>query len=322
MAQAGGQFHPRLSAGAIALALVAACTPVPVQPVLTPPARPAAPAAAAPAPIKVAKPTSEASAQLRSYLAQVQTAQLSQGLLRRDGGAADAPYSAEMLARDFEQIAFYNEYDGAFSGAGGPSPLRRWTAPVRMQMLFGEGIPPSQRSNDSGLISAYAARLARATGHPVQIGGKANFIVIVASEDDRGDLLAQAAARLPGVSENSLRPFQVLRRDTYCAVAAFASGSDPNTYTAAVAVIRAENPDLLRLSCIHEELAQGLGLANDSPAARPSIFNDDDEFALLTPHDELLLKMLYDPRLRPGMSAAQARETVLTIARELTGSDV
>ena len=102
-------------------------------------------------------------------------------------------------------------------------------------------------------------------------------------------------------------------------VAAFATGSDANTYTAAVAVIRAENPGLLRLSCIHEELAQGLGLANDSPAARPSIFNDDDEYALLTRHDELLLRMLYDPRLRPGMSAAEAAPMVRQIATELVG---
>ena len=32
-----------------------------------------------------------------------------------------------------------------------------------------------------------------------------------------------------------------------------------------------------------------MGLANDSPEARPSIFNDDEEYALLTGHDEMLL---------------------------------
>ena len=113
-----------------------------------------------------------------------------------------------------------------------------------------------------------------------------------------------------------------MRRDTYCAVAAYAAGDNPNVYTAAVAVIRSENPGLLRLSCIHEELAQGLGLANDSPAARPSIFNDDDEFALLTKHDELLLKMLYDKRLRPGMTAEQVNPITRIIARELTDGPV
>ena len=82
-------------------------------------------------------------------------------------------------------------------------------------------------------------------------------------------------------------------------------------------MIRAELPDRLRLSCIHEELAQGMGLANDSPDARPSIFNDDEEFAYLTAHDERLLKMLYDPRLRPGMTEAEALPIVTRIAAEL-----
>ena len=59
-------------------------------------------------------------------------------------------------------------------------------------------------------------------------------------------------------------------------------------------------------------------LANDSRNARPSIFNDDDEFSLLTNHDELLLKMLYDPRLEPGMTAREAEPITRIIARELT----
>ncbi|RMD94966.1 MAG: DUF2927 domain-containing protein, partial [Alphaproteobacteria bacterium] len=91
------------------------------------------------------------------------------------------------------------------------------------------------------------------------------------------------------------------------------------TYDRAVAIIRAEHPPLMRRSCIHEEIAQGLGLANDSPDARPSIFNDDEEFALLTTHDELLLKMLYDPRMRPGMTPEEARPVAEIIAAELMG---
>ena len=68
-----------------------------------------------------------------------------------------------------------------------------------------------------------------------------------------------------------------------------------------------------------EEVAQGLGLPNDSPTARPSIFNDDEEFALLTTQDELLLKMLYDPRLSPGMTPDEARPILREIADELVG---
>jgi len=298
---------------------LAACTDVqqPILPMTKPVARPDIPAAPQ-NPAQVARPTSEASAALRSYLNQVQSAQLSQGLLRRDGGGEDTPFTDAMLARNFEKIAFYNEYDSNFSGRGGASPLRRWTAPIRMEVIFGDAVPPSQRKSDSETISAYAARLGRATGHPVSMGGTPNFIVIVAGEDDRRDALAAAIARMPSISQSSIAPLINLPKDTYCVVAAYAGGSGANTYTAALAVIRAENPSLLRLSWIHEELAQGMGLANDSPHARPSIFNDDDEFALLTRQDELMLKMLYDPRLSPGMNADQARPTVKKIARELT----
>jgi hypothetical protein len=306
----------RWGAAAILAVALIGCEQAVIQPTVKPQARPAT--VAPPKPV-VAKPTSQKSAELRSYLAQVQQAQLTQGLLRQDGGGVDTPFSADVLARNFEQIAFFNEYDGNFTGRGGASPLRRWVEPVRMEVIYGAGVPPSQRASDGAAITRYAARLGRVTGHSVSTGGRPNFLVIIASEDDRADTLVRAATRVPGITATSLNALRDLRRDTYCAVAAYASGPNANTYTAAVAVIRSENPDLLRLSCIHEELAQGLGLANDSPGARPSIFNDDDEFALLTNHDELLLKMLYDPRLSIGMTAAQAMPTVRKIAHELTG---
>lgn len=76
----------------------------------------------------------------------------------------------------------------------------------------------------------------------------------------------------------------------------------------------------MQRACIEEELAQGLGLANDSPYARPSIFNDDDEFATLTSMDEVMLQMLYDPSLRPGMTLDQARPYIYDIAKRLNAS--
>jgi hypothetical protein len=72
---------------------------------------------------------------------------------------------------------------------------------------------------------------------------------------------------------------------------------------------------------MHEEISQALGLPNDSPRARPSIFNDDEEFALLTDHDELLLRILYSRELRPGMLAYEARPIVESLARRLMGGD-
>jgi hypothetical protein len=61
-------------------------------------------------------------------------------------------------------------------------------------------------------------------------------------------------------------------------------------------VIRAEHPDLMRLSCIHEESPKALALATTAPTARPSIFNDDEEFALLTRHGRVDAEDALQPR--------------------------
>jgi hypothetical protein len=149
----------------------------------------------------------------------------------------------------------------------------------------------------------------------------ANFHVAVLSEDDRREFGPKLGDLVPGIAETSVRSFTNLPSSVLCLVIAFGV-SEEASYSQAVALIRAEHPDLLRTACIHEELAQGMGLANDSPNARPSIFNDDEEFGLLTRHDELLLQMLYDPRLRTGMTIDDATPVVQQIAAELVGGPV
>jgi hypothetical protein len=75
----------------------------------------------------------------------------------------------------------------------------------------------------------------------------------------------------------------------------------------------------MRASCIEEELAQAMGLPNDCDEANPSIFNDDQEYALLTRSDEVLLKMLYSPTLASGMTADEARPEITRLSRRFAG---
>lgn len=271
------------------------------------------------------QPRSAESRDLARYYRAVQNDLLTRGLLRTDGGGPDTPFTADDLVRDFETIAFFDEYARgtvpARRARGSAGELSRWAGPVRIGIEFGASVQPAQRTRDGNSVTGYAQRLARITGHPISVtrGNGANFHVFVAGEDDRVYFQTRLKQLIPSISEDELALFRDLPRSFYCLVVAVSGSRNKNTYTRAVALIRAEHPDLVRLSCIHEELAQGLGLPNDSPQARPSIFNDDDEFALLTDHDELLLKMLYDPRLKPGMTAAEARPVTRIIARELMG---
>nr|WP_319826568.1 DUF2927 domain-containing protein [Thalassovita sp.] len=260
---------------------------------------------------------------LKGYYTRMQADLLAQGLLRKDGGGPDTPYDADTLARNFERIAFFDEYErgeGLRASNGNAGTLRRWTGPVRLTVEFGPTVAKDQQVRDRIDVSAYARRLQRITRHPISFRPEnANFHVLIVSEDDRATALSRVRELVPNINPASMSLLQNIPRSIHCLVLAFSDVNNDHDYARAIAIVRSEHPDLLRLSCIHEEIAQGLGLANDSPAARPSIFNDDDEFALLTTHDEMLLRILYDRRLRAGMSPEEARPIVRQIARELLG---
>ena len=323
-----GRLCSTLLAGLLVLG-VAGCEEAP-PPARPPAVRPEPPPPPPPAPESKAEPAtppapSAESVALTQYYRRLQEDLLAQGLLRGDAGGTDAPFTDTMLARDFIQIALYDEYA---PGADTRSPeaqasrLRRWDQPIRMEMVFGPSVTAEQAARDRASVEAYAARLSRLTGVPImQVEEDANFHVAVLSEDDRKEFGPKLRDLVPGIAESSVRAFMNLPRSTLCLVIAFGSG-EGSGYSQAVALIRAEHPDLLRTACIHEELAQGMGLANDSPTARPSIFNDDEEFGLLTRHDELLLQILYDPRLRTGMTIEEATPIVQRIAAELVGGPV
>lgn len=272
-----------------------------------------------------AAPRSPASAKAKAYYEDVQRDLLRNELLRTDGGGPDTPFNARQLAANFEAIALNDEYalvGGNFIARTTPSSVHRWEDPVRISVEFGASVPHEQRAEDRAAIEALARQLSDAARHPVSVtrtGG--NFHVLVLNEDERRDVGPRLRRLIPGLSETAVRSVENMSRSTYCLVIA-SDPRDDGIYRRAVAVIRGEHPSLMRKSCFHEEIAQGLGLANDSPRARPSIFNDDEEFALLTRHDELLLRILYDKRLKPNMTPETARPIAAKIAAELLGENI
>ncbi len=272
--------------------------------------------------VEIPAPSTESRSYAR-YYASVEARLVSDGMLRTDGGGADTPFSARQLAANFERIALFDEYTlsgGRFVAQQTPSRLRRWEIPVRIQPHFGLSVDAEQESEDRAVLSTYATRLARATGHPIRtVTSGGNFHVLYISRDEQRDLEPLLRQLVPGIGPETINEIVNLPRFTFCSVYAFSQSGQRPVYVTAVAIIRSEHPDLLRRSCVHEEVAQGLGLPNDSPAARPSIFNDDEEFALLTDHDALLLQILYDDRLTPGLTPEEARPLVEMITEELLG---
>jgi Protein of unknown function (DUF2927) len=72
-------------------------------------------------------------------------------------------------------------------------------------------------------------------------------------------------------------------------------------------ILVADAGDFVFYDCIYEELLQALGPINDSPAVPSSMFNDDVQMGFFDVYDQYLLNILYDPRIRPGMTRGQVR---------------
>jgi hypothetical protein len=305
---------------AASAALVAGCA-MTTPPITGRATQPPQPRAEKPAP--AAQP-SAASLALRSYYAGVQTELLSQGLMRTDTGAKDAPFTARMLTNNFIRIAFFDEFDsssGTLVARATEKRLRRWDKPVRVGLAFGTSVPQDKRAIEQARVASFLARLSRLTGHSIKLADSdINFHLQILNTDEIKAIGPTVRRADPGIGEAELQSIIKMPESTYCQVT-YSIDERSNLIERAFAVIRAEHPDLLHLSCLHEEITQGLGLPNDSPQARPSIFNDDQEFALLTPMDEMMLRMLYDKRLTPGMSITQARPIIEQLAEALIGGD-
>jgi hypothetical protein len=305
----------RIAVAALALAGLTACE----TPSSPRPAERALPKEVAPV------EPSEKSVALRKYYASVQQSLLIQGLLRTDGGGPDTPFSKRQLVENFIQTGVYNEFtlvNGRYVEGRSEGRVQRWTRPVNVSLTFGASVPDSQQIDDRKRVANYVRKLARVTSAPISMSRlNPNFHVAVLNVDELDDYGPTLQSQVPGLTASIAAQITQMPRDIYCAVYAFSEPDTPDHFVKAVAIIRAEHPDLLRSMCFHEEIAQGLGLSNDSPAARPSIFNDDNEFAHLTRHDELLLQMLYDKRLPLGANPDQARPVVNILAAELLGGE-
>jgi hypothetical protein len=270
--------------------------------------------------IAVEVPISAAQSASMERLSQFEQSQLSRGLMRTDGGGPDTPFEMHDILRHFQDIAFYDEYDATlgFSRISQASHLEKWTTPVRFNPVFGKSIDRNRVKLAKATVAKYVKKLSRITGHPMLVSArKPNFDVLFMGHDDRDQMDAFLASRGPQIGALAKQVVAMMPEDVHCMVMAFSNAEIRHGYTHAIAIIRAEHPPLMQRACIEEELAQGLGLANDSPYARPSIFNDDDEFATLTTMDAVMLQILYNPRLLPGMTLDQARPYLYEISELL-----
>lgn len=237
------------------------------------------------------------------------------GKLRTERTPLDASFSNSNLAENFERIALNREYrreNNELIEETTPTRLSRWEQPIRYRVV-GEAVTGADR----GEYRSFAQKLADLTGlEIVQEDEDPNLTILILGLEERHVFVRQLQEN--GLAERMPLVIEWADDISYpCVGQVGYEDSETGLITGAMIVIKGELEGVLRSSCIHEELTQTLGLMNDDPNVRPSIFNDDQEFALLTEHDEILLRILYDRRLRPGMQADEARPLLAEIIAEI-----
>ncbi|MDA8577944.1 DUF2927 domain-containing protein [Rhodobacteraceae bacterium] len=262
----------------------------------------------------------ETSRQLRQRYDHLATGLIAKGLLRTDGGSKSPRATPEALIELFNSLAFYDEYEpssGFQPAQATPTALSKWQRPVKINLHFGPSLNPETRVTDTKFLSDYAAQLSNITRHPIELTTElGNFHVVVVDEVHRMNMVQNLRKKDVLVPPNIQQIIQQMPADIHCMVLTLSARHSPHIHEQALAMIRAEHPPALKKACFHEEIAQGLGLHNDNPAAHPSIFNDDDEFALLTEQDALLLRILYDPRLPAGIELHEAQPILKQLIME------
>jgi hypothetical protein len=258
---------------------------------------------------------------LRKFYNRLEKRKLSLGLLRQDGGGTDTPFDAEDIVEAFEQLAFYNEYK---IGENQLLPntdivnLGKWNSNINISMRFGNSVAAKQKDKDLLEIHNLLFILSEATKHKIKISNKnINMYIVVGNQKEVAELTIKIGANLPEFDPKRIPIITKLPKDIHCLAMTSMSAGPNSEIKSALIIIRSELPKLMRIACFHEEIAQSLGLTNDSHLARPSIFNDDDEFATLTKLDKILLRILYDNRLNLGISKQNSSQLVRQIAKEI-----
>lgn len=216
------------------------------------------------------------------------------------------PPAPDGLADRFELVAFYDE------ASGDELPLRRWQDPVRIQIGQANAAP----YRDAAL--EVIATLDRLTPMPVaerRDGETANMLVLIGTGDEMEALWRQ-------FPQLDFGRDPAIRYD--CMVSAY-PGRDRPPFAIAYAVVMIDSVhfdgDHIR-RCLAQELTQALGLMNDIDDPDGTVFSSRSRRDTLSRSDELMVRILYDPRLETGMTRAEAMPIVRRIAAELEAGPV
>ena len=203
------------------------------------------------------------------------------------------------LAERFEAVAFYDEFSDR------ERPLYRWAGPIRIAV----------DGDYRNAVNSLAKEISDLTGLSVRLVQRADQnpnLTIVIEEWARLDaLIVQTGSFFGDVA--------ALRRFT-CAATFHESQVNLGTGridAAFVFIDEGLGPTEIR-RCLTQEITQTLGLPNDIDDPDGTVFSSYSRRETLSESDRRMVRILYDPRLTPGMTRGEAMPIVREIVAEFS----
>ena len=203
----------------------------------------------------------------------------------------------------FLRIALQREYDQSQAPR-----LVRWEQPIKIYFESDIG----DRYLQGQLLSVHTKHLTSITGVPIYYTKdikQANIVVSFTSKDQVEDKVW----RYIGNPDNIRQAL-----DEAICLGNFGVNRKGEIQRGVIIIpVNYARQNARFLDCIVEEITQLLGLPNDSDEVYPSIFNDVSSDIYLSPLDYILLKILYSPRLKAGMTANQVDHVLPDVLNDL-----
>jgi Protein of unknown function (DUF2927) len=225
----------------------------------------------------------------------------------------DPAHSAQI--EQFRHLAF-----GAPATAAAENRLAKWLRPVHAALVeadTGDREMARQHLNDLAGLTGVVVEEVPAGAAGQASGAPANLLVIFADDPLEA---AQRHRRLYGHHVADPRRFDALvaeRADSTCFGFLWGGWPTGRGIEFAVVFVRTDRGARTVQGCVVQQTTQVMGLLHDLDPEADSIFSDSGRQVALTQSDRLMLRLLYDPRLKQGMAWAQAEPLARAALRDL-----
>ncbi|MEA2829266.1 MAG: hypothetical protein QOF22_14, partial [Bradyrhizobium sp.] len=190
---------------------------------------------------------------------------------------------------------FRTAFGAEFHLAGRVDRIRKYQIPVR---VFADGNRPDRKAQLAKIVADIAQRIEHLDIAMAETADAANVSVTMVHDRDLFRTITNFYGRerareiktsldpqcLSGFRKNE--KFEIEHSDV---------------------ILTVDNGDFTFFDCAYEELLQSLGPINDTSSVPWTMFNDNVSMGFFDIYDQYIMNVLYDPRIKAGMTVEQVK---------------